>query len=165
MTDPAVTVASRPKLALFRPWGLLGLLSLLALACAASIARRPEEQPPASGMTDADLRAVEGAEHAMRQAEGELDSSKATPAPDCARACVLASNVCALAERICAVAARYPADDLSVSAAPMDAPDAHTLANRCRTLRLRSDSADAMKRLFDRLVPVAFRGSLLRGSP
>ena len=127
MTAPEVTVLSRPAVV---PIVALALLGLLPIACAASSARRPEDQRPSSALSDADCRAVEGAEQAMRQAEGELASSKAAAVPDCARACELATNVCALAERICAIAARTPADErVSAQCADGRARCAHAAAS------------------------------------
>jgi hypothetical protein len=89
----------------------IALLALAALACAcAAVPGRPGGGPPTAVTAD-DERALPEAERAMAPAERDLDSLRAAPGPDCARACTLASNVCALADRICTIAARYPIAD------------------------------------------------------
>jgi hypothetical protein len=108
-------------------------LALAALACACASEGPYGRHEAPSAVTAEDKQGIDDAERALAPAERQLEAAGAAPAPDCARACALATNVCVLAERICAIAARYPAGD------PVAAhcPDGRA---RCQRARARTDS-------------------------
>jgi hypothetical protein len=86
-------------------------LCLAALACACASSAPYDRPGSPSALTDEDRRSLEGAEGELEAASRKLDASQAAPAPDCGRACTLASNVCELAGKVCEIASRYPAGD------------------------------------------------------
>ena len=86
---------------------LVALVAVLGVACATGA----PSPGGASAVTPEERDEVDALKEAIGAQGRALYAAQASPAPDCARVCLLVGNICALAQKICGIAGRYPEGD------------------------------------------------------